>query len=220
MFQKNKTIAPIDAHSSYGIFDHTSLPPGVKNCYLARQQPIHIHRVSTLSPFVYNKDIVGPPDPVTGDATRILVITQLQFWNDNLHQLITIDGTHFDFTPRGSHYIKNFTTRFPRLKNKDAYVVCLWYTTAVIHCASCGISLPTWVSYRATTEFQGFSCGDSIHDDIPSQFNAKIMIKDQWLANALQYNTKPFTIPDLKGYNSIHNFAKQFHSECMHCPTV
>lgn len=36
MSYNNKTTAPIDARSSYVIFNHTSLPPGVKDHYLAQ----------------------------------------------------------------------------------------------------------------------------------------------------------------------------------------
>ena len=84
------------------------------------------------------------------------------------------------------------------------YIVRLWYTTTMIHYVSFGVYIPSWASFRATTKLQGFSCGDTIDDDIPSQFNAKIMIWDQWLANALQHSTKSFVIPVLKGYNCIH----------------
>ena len=52
-----------------------------------------MHTALTLFPFVYHKDVAGPPDTVTGGARTISTITQLQFWNDNLHQLIAIDGT-------------------------------------------------------------------------------------------------------------------------------
>ena len=219
MFRNNKTAAPINAHSSYIIFDNISLPPGVIDCYLARQKPTYIHTVSTLVPFVYHKDVAGPPDPITSVATTISMITQLRFWNTNLQQLVAVDGTHFDFTPQCSHDIKNFTTRFLRLKSEDVYIVYLWYTTTAIYCASFSIYLPPWASFRTTTKLQGFSCGDTINDDIPSQFNAKFMIWDQWLANTLQYSTKSFIIPDLKGYNFIYQIAKQYNPSCMHCPT-
>ena len=36
MFRNNNTVAPIDAHSSCITFDHTSLPFGVMDCYLAQ----------------------------------------------------------------------------------------------------------------------------------------------------------------------------------------
>ena len=99
MFHNNKTAAPIGVHSSYIAFDHTSLPTVVMDRYLAQQKQTHIHTALTLVPFVYQKDVAGPPDTVTSVATTVSTVTQLRFWNDNLYQVIAIDGTHFDLTP-------------------------------------------------------------------------------------------------------------------------
>ena len=89
----------------------------------------------------------------------------------------------------------------------------------MIYGTSFGVYLPPWALFYPTIELQGFGCGDTIANNIPSQFNSKIMIWDQWLANALLYSTKSLHIPDLKGYNFIHQFAKKFHPACMHRPT-
>ena len=68
ILRNNKSTAPIDVHSSYVTFDHTTLPSDVKTCYLARQKPTHINIASTLVPFLFKKDAVGPLDS-TGVTT-------------------------------------------------------------------------------------------------------------------------------------------------------
>lgn len=44
-----------------------------------------------------------------------------------------IDGTYFDLTPRGQHDAKNFVMRLPELRNRDSYVIRMWYATVVVH---------------------------------------------------------------------------------------
>lgn len=60
------------------------------------------------------------------------------------------------------------------------------------------------------------NCSDEPYDDISSQFNSKILIWGQWLANGFQYSTKLCNILDLKGYTFIHQLVKKFHPACMH----
>ena len=133
-----------------------------------------------------------------------------RYWSDGLHKVVSIDGQFFDLTPRSQHDSKNFVMQFPELRSQDPYVVRLWYTTAIVHCATYGVFLPPWASLRVSTTRQGFNCGDGTDDDFPSQFSTKIPIWDQHLATALSKSTKSFQIHDLKGYPFIHQLIKSW----------
>ena len=136
-----------------------------------------------------------------------------------LHKLVAIDGQCFDLAPCAQHDSKNFVMRFPELCSRDSYIVRLWYTTTVDHCAAYGVFLPHWASLRDTTMRQGFNCGDGTDDDIPKQFSTKIPIWDQQLANGLSNSTKSIQIHDLKGYPYIHHLIKSMDPSFVHRPS-
>lgn len=85
VYKANKTVAPIDTHSTYVTWNHKILPPDVQARYLIKQQSTAIQTSASSTLYYYKVEVPGSLDPDTHVSTVTTRHVTRHYWSDGLH---------------------------------------------------------------------------------------------------------------------------------------